>query len=184
MGYRTGTLSRPTFEDAPEAWADWLPQRTRWFKGWLQTWLVHMREPAQLARELDPRSLLTVQVLLLGMVASALVHPLLVATFFAFAWMLIEGEGLDTARSALLLLDVANIAAGYVSFLALGWRSMARRERKGFWKIVALTPLYWMLLSVAAWNALWQLWRRPHHWNKTAHKPARSLSLLDEAAGS
>jgi hypothetical protein len=35
FGYRTATISLPTLEDAPEAFSVWLPQRTRWFKGWL-----------------------------------------------------------------------------------------------------------------------------------------------------
>ena len=33
-----------------------------------------------------------------------------------------------------------------------------------------LAPLYWPLLSVAAMHALWQLARRPYHWDKTPHE--------------
>jgi hypothetical protein len=32
-----------------------------------------------------------------------------------------------------------------------------------------LAPLYWGLLSIAAWRALWQLLREPHRWEKTQH---------------
>jgi cellulose synthase/poly-beta-1,6-N-acetylglucosamine synthase-like glycosyltransferase len=35
FGYSSETISLPTLEDAPEAWSIWLPQRTRWFKGWM-----------------------------------------------------------------------------------------------------------------------------------------------------
>ena len=35
-GYRTGVITRPTWEDAPETLAVWLPQRIRWFKGWMR----------------------------------------------------------------------------------------------------------------------------------------------------
>ena len=35
FGYHTATISLPTLEDAPESLSVWLPQRTRWFKGWL-----------------------------------------------------------------------------------------------------------------------------------------------------
>jgi hypothetical protein len=114
-------------------------------------------------------------VLLLGMVASALVHPLLIGTFAVLIWRLISGVPFDTFYAAILLLDITNIVCGYLSFLALGWRSMSKRERRGFPGLVLLTPLYWMLLSAAAWNAVWQLWKRPHHWSKTAHKPVRSV---------
>jgi cellulose synthase/poly-beta-1,6-N-acetylglucosamine synthase-like glycosyltransferase len=34
-GFRTGMITRPTYEDAPEKLKNWLPQRTRWFKGWM-----------------------------------------------------------------------------------------------------------------------------------------------------
>ncbi|MCO6048320.1 glycosyltransferase [Mesorhizobium sp. RP14(2022)] len=175
MGYRTETLTHPTLEDAPEDLRTWLPQRTRWFKGWLQTLFVHMRHPARLLREIGVGPFLITQVLLLGMVASALVHPLLIGTFAVLIWRLISGVPFDTFYAAILLLDITNIVCGYLSFLALGWRSMSKRERRGFPRLVLLTPLYWMLLSVAAWNAVWQLWKRPHHWSKTAHKPVRSV---------
>ena len=36
-GYRTQTLTRPTYEPAPDRWRTWVPQRTRWFKGWCLT---------------------------------------------------------------------------------------------------------------------------------------------------
>ena len=48
-----------------------------------------------------------------------------------------------------------------------------REERRGFWKIVLLTPPYWAMLSVAGWRAVWQLWRRPHFWEKTPHEAPR-----------
>ncbi|MBE7183374.1 MAG: glycosyltransferase [Methylobacterium mesophilicum] len=173
MGYRTETLTRPTLEDAPEDLATWLPQRSRWFKGWLQSLFVHMREPGLLLLEIGLRPFLVTQVLLLGMVASALVHPLLIATFAVLGWRLVSGVPFDAFYAAILLLDIVNIVCGYLSFLALGWRSMNKHERRGFPRLVLLTPFYWMLLSVAAWNAVWQLWKRPHHWSKTAHKPVR-----------
>jgi cellulose synthase/poly-beta-1,6-N-acetylglucosamine synthase-like glycosyltransferase len=52
FGYRAETLTRYTVEDAPTERSVWLGQRTRWFKGWMQTWLVLMRHPILLTREL------------------------------------------------------------------------------------------------------------------------------------
>ena len=43
FGYRSSTLDTATLEEAPEALLPWLRQRTRWFKGWMQTLLVHTR---------------------------------------------------------------------------------------------------------------------------------------------
>ena len=53
----------------------WLRQRTRWLKGFVQTWLVHMRVPSALWRELGPRGFLAFQIMVGGTVLSALAHP-------------------------------------------------------------------------------------------------------------
>lgn len=172
FGYRTEVISYPTYEPAPKRFDVWLRQRTRWFKGWAQTWLVHMREPAGLARELGPRSFLVAQVLFAGMLASALLHPLLVVTFAFLSLELAFARPLGTWGSTLLMFDVINIVCGYLSFLLLGWQTLTKRERREFWKVVVLTPPYWVMLSIAGWRALWHLWRRPHQWEKTPHEPA------------
>ncbi len=82
FGYRTETVPCPTYEAAPDTLGTWLLQRTRWFKGWMQTWLVHMRDPFRLARDLGFGSFLIAQILFAGMVVSALAHPFLVLTAF------------------------------------------------------------------------------------------------------
>jgi cellulose synthase/poly-beta-1,6-N-acetylglucosamine synthase-like glycosyltransferase len=171
FGYRTEVISCPTREPAPKHFDIWLRQRTRWFKGWAQTWLVHMRNPARLAGELGIKSFLVAQVLFAGMLASALLHPLLLATFAFFSVKLVLDRTLGALGSTLLVFDVVNIVCGYLSFLLLGWQTLTRQERRGFWKIVLFTPPYWVMLSLAGWRALWHLWRRPHHWEKTPHEP-------------
>lgn len=171
FGYRAETISCPTYEPAPKRFDVWLPQRTRWFKGWAQSWLVHMRAPRRLAADLGWRSFLVAQVLFAGTLASVLLHPLLLVTFVAVAVeLLTRSEPIGPARSVLLLVDVVNIGCGYLSFLLLGWQTLTRHERKGFWKVVLATPLYWAMMSVAGWRAVWQLWRRPHIWEKTPHE--------------
>ncbi|MEL6751139.1 MAG: glycosyltransferase, partial [Pseudomonadota bacterium] len=76
-GLRISTLRHPTLEEAPVDFLPWLKQRTRWFKGWFQTWLVHMRHPIRQMRELGWRGTIAFHVLVTGMVVSALVHPVL-----------------------------------------------------------------------------------------------------------
>jgi cellulose synthase/poly-beta-1,6-N-acetylglucosamine synthase-like glycosyltransferase len=170
FGYRAETISRPTREPAPDRFGVWMPQRTRWFKGWAQTWLVHMRDPRRLLADLGPASFAVAQVLFAGMLASAMLHPLLLATLVFLGLELLLRETIGPLRSALLLFDVVNIACGYLSFLLLGWQTLTKQEKRGFWKIVLLTPPYWAMLSLAGWRAVWQLWRRPHFWEKTPHE--------------
>lgn len=178
FGYRIATLSLPTLEDGPESLRTWLPQRARWFKGYCQTWLVHMREPRALYREIGgSRPFLAMQILFAGLLVSALVHPFLVLTFVVLSVSLLRGAVLDAMDVTLMSADVVNVLFSYLCFLALGWRTLNKAERRSFAKVVVGTPFYWMMMSLAAWTALWQLWRHPHHWNKTPHAPARADPL-------
>ncbi|HRP78882.1 MAG TPA: glycosyl transferase, partial [Aquamicrobium sp.] len=147
----------------------WLPQRIRWFKGWMQTWLVHMREPRLLWRELGPASFLAMQVMSLGMIVSALVHPFFVGSIlYALAKLALAGS-LASGEAALAGIGLANIAAGYGAFIALGLATLLAVEKPRPLVFILLTPVHWLLLSVAAWAALWEIYRRPHHWSKTPH---------------
>ena len=168
-GYQTRTITRPTYEAAPDRWREWLPQRTRWFKGWCQTWLVHMRAPARLAREVGWGSFWVAQVLFAGLVLSAIAHPIMIATGVWLAAGIARGVPLGVLNSTILGIDVVNITGGYATFLLLGWKTLEGRDRRGFWRIVVFTPLYWLMMSAAAWRAVWQLWRSPHRWEKTPH---------------
>lgn len=169
FGYRTEMISRPTYEDAPETIAIWLPQRTRWFKGWVLSWLVHMRKPVTLWRELGPASFLICQILFAGMILSAFGHPLFLATIAYTLARIAEGAGFDGWQAFLFALDCCNIFLGYTAFLLLGWQTLGAKEKEGFWKTVLLTPFYWLLMSVAAFRAVWKLCSAPHQWEKTPH---------------
>ena len=169
FGYRTEMISRPTYEDAPETVATWLPQRTRWFKGWAQTWLVHMRKPSELWRDLGPASFFVCQILFAGMILSAIGHPVFLATIVYEMAQIGDGGGLDGRQSFLFAFDCCNIFLGYTAFLLLGWQALGAKEREGFWKTILLTPFYWFLMSVAAFRAVWKLYSAPHQWEKTPH---------------
>ena len=50
-----------------------------------------------------------------------------------------------------------------------GAKALRRLRIRGWLGAILSTPLYWLLISVAAWLALWQFATNPHHWNKTEH---------------
>src|SRR6478672_5366583 len=68
-GWRLGVISRPTWETPPGGLDNWLPQRTRWLKGYMQTWGVHTREPWRLGWRGAASLVLTVGA---GLVSAAL----------------------------------------------------------------------------------------------------------------
>jgi len=121
-----------------------------------------MRSPAAFYREIGPRSFMIAQILFGGMVVSAAVHPVFIGTLGWVGYNLAIGSPLSTFQSALLVVDTVNIVAGYVSFWLLGRQSTPPERRSGTWKIVLATPVYWMMMSYAAWRSLVQLYRKPH----------------------
>jgi len=170
FGYRTETITLPTLEAGPVGIGVWLPQRTRWFKGWAQTWLVHMREPRRLAGELGPWSFVVSQILFAGMLLSALCHPLLLVTLGLIGVDLISSGSIGTYDRSLLAIDLSLVGMGYLAFLAIGARTLLPADRAKLPLIALATPLYWLMLSLAAWRAVIQLARFPHFWEKTPHE--------------
>ncbi len=163
-------LASTTWEEAPPTHAVWQGQRTRWLKGWMQTYLVHMRAPQRLLHELGARRFFGFQVLMGGLILSALVHP----WFYGFlALDLWQGWLWRAPQSvlgqSLLLLGFLNLVAGYASAIGLGTLAAARRGRRGLAIHAALMPVYWLAISFAAYRALAQLLTAPYYWEKTDH---------------
>jgi len=158
-GHRVGMIAPPTLEAPPEAFSVWLAQRSRWLKGFLQTWLVVMRRPGEAAREMGLAGFAAMQLTLGAAVLSALVHGPW-AVWLALSLML-PGAG-----PAPLFLAVA--ALSYSAGIALALAAPGRKDARRLW--LALTqPLYWPLQSVAMVRALYGLAKCPHFWAKTPH---------------
>ncbi len=169
-GYAIGVLAHPTFEEAPASASIWLKQRTRWFKGWYQTWLVHMRHPLQSMADLGWLGSLVFHLVVTGVCLSALVHPFLLAMIMWWCWRAFSSGVPELMYDPLFMLDVFTVLAGYLSFAVLGWRTLPLRNLKNLRASLWTIPAYWMMLSAAAWRALWHLIRRPHEWEKTPHR--------------
>jgi cellulose synthase/poly-beta-1,6-N-acetylglucosamine synthase-like glycosyltransferase len=170
FGYRSVTFDSTTREEAPIRFKAWLGQRSRWMKGWMQTWSVHMRRPAQLWRQAGPRGLLTLNIIVGGNVLTALAYPILVGEFAIYLVRACAGGAPDWLfTGSLAPLHIATLAVGFLSTVAIGLMGLARRGHLRIGWVLAATPLYWGCLSIAAWRALWQFWRDPYRWEKTEH---------------
>ncbi len=159
-GYDLGVLELATLEAAPDRLADWLPQRARWVKGYMQTFGVQTRRPPHWRTGV----LLSFAVTLGVAILAALAHgPLLAWSLMSVAAQLATGQGWLTPADATLL------AAGWFCAMAAAAVGLRRAGAELRVRDLLLTPLYWPLLSLAAAHALWQLVRCPHHWDKTRH---------------
>ena len=172
FGYRTAVIASTTYEEAPARFRSWLRQRTRWNKGWLQTWLVHMRSPARLMREMGPTGFTVFQLLVGGTVLAALVHLLFIIQLI---WTLATGS--FEANAGMLAFSMASLAAGYSISMIVGAIGLWRRRLMGCAWVLALMPIYWLMLSLAAWRAVAQLMFDPYGWEKTEHGLAKTSRL-------
>ena len=173
-GYRCQVIASTTYEEAPARFGSWIRQRTRWLKGFVQTWLVHMRAPRALWRELGPRGFFAFQVMVGGTILSALIHP----WFYVLVAAELAGGDLVALPAGVLGAPFWTVAwfdlvTGYAAAMTLAF--VAARQR-GFARLcwhIPLMPLYWLLISAAAYRALWQFVTAPFKWEKTEHGAGR-----------
>lgn len=162
-GYALGVLASPTWETAPRTMIEWLPQRTRWVKGYMQTFGVHTRGP----NLLRPPSFAALLATLGVSIASAFAHgPLAAWVLAALAFGVAAGRTPPIPLPDLALLLTGWSAAGFAGYVGMKRAGLKVRLRD-----LALSPAYWPLQSLAAGHALVQLVRRPFHWDKTPHAP-------------
>jgi cellulose synthase/poly-beta-1,6-N-acetylglucosamine synthase-like glycosyltransferase len=173
FGYRSVTFDSTTDEEAPIRFKAWLGQRSRWMKGWMKTWGVHMREPRRLWRQARPRGFLALNIIVGGNVLTALAYPILVIELAAYL--------LTNFTVSLAPLHIATITAGFASTVVIGLMGLARRGRLRRGWVLALTPFYWGCLSIAAWRALLQLWYDPYRWEKTEHGLTESRNSIEKS---
>ncbi|MCL6636975.1 MAG: glycosyl transferase, partial [Alicyclobacillus sp.] len=144
-------------------------------KGYLQTWLVHMRRPLRLLRELGWKGFLGFQAMILGTPLLPLLNPVfwgLTGLWFVTQapWILQWFPG-AVYYISLILLVVGNFYFVYSNGVGmyLAAEQSAGRLPFGLVPSAVLSPLYWGLMSVAAYRAVYQLLRKPFYWEKTEH---------------
>jgi cellulose synthase/poly-beta-1,6-N-acetylglucosamine synthase-like glycosyltransferase len=167
-GYGTRMLNSTTWEEACASLPFWIRQRTRWLKGYIQTYMVHMRRPVRLLRDLGWRNFAHFQLLIGGIVFSFLINPLFWA--LALVWFCFRSEALTGLFPVpVFAMGAACLFAGNFAFV---YTAAAGCYRRGYYDLVThalLAPLYWMLMSVSGWRACLQFLVNPFYWEKTRH---------------
>ena len=169
LGYCTRMLETTTWEEACCRLGPWIKQRTRWQKGYIQTWFVHMRNPFRLLRELGPVNFLHYQMLVGGVVFSALVNP--VFWLLTLLWFCFQPAGADLLfPGPVFALGAFCLFFGNFVFIYVNLLGCCARKRDALMPSALLTPLYWAMMSYSGWRAFIQFFRAPFVWEKTAHK--------------
>lgn len=170
LGYKTAIIDSVTLEEANSNWGNWLRQRSRWIKGYMQTYLVHTRDNFIFLRKSKLHALIF-HLVIGGKIAFILVNPLLwLVTLSYFTLHHIVGPAIDAAYPApVLYMAIISLVFGNFLFLFYYMIGCAKKEQWGLIKYVFLIPLYWIMISVAGGIAFYQLLFKPHYWEKTVH---------------
>ena len=167
-GYRTVVLDSLTGEEANADVVNWVRQRSRWYKGYLQTFLVHTRHPVDMVRELGLVPALRISNLTAGMPIANTLNLLfwtLLLVWFAgkpdFMHSLFPGPIYYLCVLMFTVGNLATIMLGVVSTRTLG--------KPYLLGAALLVPGYWFLQSMAAIKSMAQLIYKPSYWEKTVH---------------
>jgi glycosyltransferase XagB len=167
-GYRVGVIDSTTFEEANVSIPNWVRQRSRWIKGYMQTFLVHSRRPIHLWQSVGSAGVFGFIFFIGGTVLSGLLNPVF---WSIFAIWLIFGTEVITPYFPLpvLYLSLVNLLAGNGLLIYLTMVAPFRRRWTDLapWGITVVG--YWVLMTVASYKALSQLIFNPFYWEKTQH---------------
>jgi cellulose synthase/poly-beta-1,6-N-acetylglucosamine synthase-like glycosyltransferase len=168
MGKRTLVLESTTYEEANSKLLNWMRQRSRWVKGYMQTFLVHTRNPLALYREVGLKNSLMFVVTFGGYIAVVLMNPIFWG--LVLLWFLAHPGWLEAMfPGAVYYLALVSLWLGNFFFILLGLLGASGRGQDDLAPYALLAPLYWLLMSIAAYVALYELIFSPHHWRKTEH---------------
>ena len=167
-GLRTAIVDSTTYEEANSEVYNWIRQRSRWMKGYTQTWLVHMRRPLQLRRQIGWRGWFSFQMTIGGTVLVALLNPVywLLTALWLAAHLGVVGS---LFPGFVYIPAAAGFYVGNLAFVAMNMFGARRRGHRDLVKYALLSPIYWGLASLAAWKGVLQLCYRPFYWEKTNH---------------
>ena len=167
-GWRTRILNSTTWEQACPHLGYWIRQRSRWVKGYVQTYLVHLRSPVHLGRGLGIFNSAHFHLIIGGTPFSQLLNPVYWAlTLF---WIISQSTAFSdyfpgpVFVMAAICLFVGNFLFAYTCSIACVRRGFGHLAKYGI-----LMPAYWVLMSIAAWKGCLQLVWNPHYWEKTRH---------------
>ena len=179
-GLKTAVIDSTTYEEANSEIYNWIRQRSRWVKGYIQTYLVHMRHPVKLFLQLGPKDFFSFQMVVGGTFFGFLANPVfwvITAGWYLFQWTWIK----DIFPPVLFYLGSFNLYVGNFAFTYLNVAGCLRRKYYDMVKYALMTPIYWALMSIAAWKGFLQLFYKPSYWEKTKHGLYKGEIMTDDA---
>jgi cellulose synthase/poly-beta-1,6-N-acetylglucosamine synthase-like glycosyltransferase len=167
-GYKVAIINSTTYEEANNEMFNWVRQRSRWIKGYMQTHLVHMRNPVALWKKLGWKGFLGFNFFIGATPITFLVYPLLLCVFFCYVIL-----DLETIRTLfpdwVLFMSIINLMVGNILMIYVNMMAVFKRRYYELILFAVANPVYWLLHSWAAYKGLYQLVVKPFYWEKTNH---------------
>lgn len=178
-GYGVGVINSTTYEEANNQLWNWIRQRSRWIKGYLQTVLVHSRNPLYLLKRAGWRNAFGFLMLVGGSPLTFLAAPVLWVFYLLF--LLTGTRALDFLFPPITLyISLFNLLFGNGLMIYLNMLAVFKRHYHALLPYTLLNPIYWILHSISSYKALWQLLTRPFYWEKTKHGISRQLDTFHQ----
>ncbi|HLW02769.1 MAG TPA: glycosyltransferase [Ktedonobacterales bacterium] len=187
---RTVVLDSTTYEEANPRLKNWLRQRSRWIKGYMQSYLIHMRRPWRYFHKRRLREFFWLQILLGGKTAVLFINPLmwLLTLAYILAHAVVGGIYRMLFPAPVFYMGVLCLVFGNFFYVYTYLIGCLKRHQHSLVKWALFIPIYWALMSISAFMALYQLIFKPHYWEKTQHgfnlhRPGMPTSQSAEGAG-
>jgi cellulose synthase/poly-beta-1,6-N-acetylglucosamine synthase-like glycosyltransferase len=187
-GYQTALMDSTTLEEANSDFVNWMRQRSRWGKGYFISWLVLMRHPVRLWRDVGWRGTISMQLTLGGTFGVALLN--LCVWFLTLLWALAQFEIIGYLfPTGVYYIGMLELIFGNFFFMFMGiWCAYHRRDFD-LTHAGMFSPAYWLMASLAMIKAAIQTVSKPTFWEKTVHglfetsvpAPAAELVGVDAA---
>jgi cellulose synthase/poly-beta-1,6-N-acetylglucosamine synthase-like glycosyltransferase len=167
-GYKVAIINSTTYEEANNEMFNWVRQHSRWIKGYMQTHLVHMRNPVKFWKKVGWKGFLGFNFFIGATPITFLVYPLLLAIFLCYLMF-----DLTSIRSFfpdwVLFMSIINLMVGNILMIYINMMAVFKRRYYELILFAIANPVYWLLHSWAAYKGLYQLIVKPFYWEKTNH---------------
>ncbi|GAB3908751.1 glycosyltransferase family 2 protein [Mucilaginibacter boryungensis] len=167
-GYKVAIINSTTYEEANNDFLNWIRQRSRWIKGYMQTYLVHMRNPRKLLKKVGWRGFLGFNFFVGATPVTFLVYPLLLSIFIAYVVFDLEGIR-ELFPDWVLFMSIFNLMVGNILMIYINMMAVFKRRYYELILFAIANPIYWLMHSASAYKGLWQLVTNPFYWEKTNH---------------
>jgi cellulose synthase/poly-beta-1,6-N-acetylglucosamine synthase-like glycosyltransferase len=167
-GYKVAIINSTTYEEANNEPFNWIRQRSRWIKGYMQSYLVHMRNPRKLWQKVGWKGFLGFNFFIGATPITFLVYPILLSIFLCYVIF-----DMSSIRAFfpdwVLFMSIFNLMVGNILMIYVNMMAVFKRRYYELILFAIANPIYWLMHSISAYKGLYQLIVKPFYWEKTNH---------------